>query len=234
MKPKKLSILCTAAILSMATASAELSLPINLDFEEENILKDLQKSGDVSIYINPRTEAPGIGVVEDSDNPSNKVLEIRSNGTSQENRLKIMLPPMAQNFEYQFRCKLVGETVRGVRSLLNFYVNKQWDKPVRVLIPYWSDNQLHTVVDGKFKSTRKKLDEWTTIKILVHTDGKAETPDTCSIFVNDEQVLADSPLEVSLGEPIEVAEISLDFENPDDVTKLKYLIDDIRVGSPTL
>jgi hypothetical protein len=52
--------------------------------------------------------------------------------------------------------------------------------------------------------------------------------------VNDEQVLADFPLEVNLGEPIDVAEIALDFENPDDVTKVKYLIDDIRVGSPTL
>jgi hypothetical protein len=70
--------------------------------------------------------------------------------------------------------------------------------------------------------------------VAVHTDGKAETPDTCSIFVNDEKVLADFPLEVNLGEPLDVAEIALDFENPDDVTKVKYLIDDIRVGSPTL
>lgn len=234
MTPKNLTILCSAAILSMATASAELTLPINLDFEEENVLKDLQKSKDFSIFVNPKMDGPGIEVVEDSENPGNKVLEIRSNGASQANRLKINLPPMAQDFEYQFRCKVEGETVPGFRSLLNFYVKGQWEKPVRVLIPYHSNNQLHTVEDGKFKSTRKKLDDWSTIKVAVHTDGKAETPDTCSIFVNDEKVLADFPLEVNLGEPLDVAEIALDFENPDDVTKVKYLIDDIRVGSPTL
>ncbi|MFM8716677.1 MAG: hypothetical protein ACKOF3_07840, partial [Spartobacteria bacterium] len=109
MKPKTLSMLCAAAILSMATASAELTLPINLDFEQQDVFKDLQKNKDLLVYIDPRTEAPVIGVVEDSDNPSNKVLEIRSNGTSQTNRLKIMLPPMTHDFEYQFRCKLVGE-----------------------------------------------------------------------------------------------------------------------------
>ena len=83
MKLKNLSILCATAILSMATASAELTLPINLDFEQQDIFKDLQKNKDLLVYIMPRTEATGIGVIEDPTNPSNKVLEIRSNGTSE-------------------------------------------------------------------------------------------------------------------------------------------------------
>ncbi len=229
MQPKKLSILCAAAILSMATASAELTLPINLDFEQQDIFKDLQKNKDFLVYIMPRTEATGIGVIEDPTNPSNKVLEIRSNGTSEQNRLKIVLPTMTQDFEYQFRCKLVGEAVPGFRSLLSFYTSPQWDKVSPVIVPRAENNML------KFKSTEKELTEWTTIKVLVHTDGKPETPDTYSVFVNDEKVLEDAPLPgKQLDGAIDVAEIALDFTDPIDVTKLKYLIDDIRVGSPKL
>ena len=229
MQPKKLSILCAAAILSMATASAELTLPINLDFEQQDIFKDLQKSKDFLVYIMPRTEATGIGVIEDPTNPSNKVLEIRSNGTSEQNRLKIVLPTMTQDFEYQFRCKLVGEAVPGFRSLLSFYTSPQWEKVSPVIVPRAENNLL------KFKSTEKELTEWTTIKVLVHTDGKPETPDTYSVFVNDEKVLEDAPLPgKQLDGAIDVAEIALDFTDPIDVTKLKYLIDDIRVGSPKL
>lgn len=229
MKPKNLSILCAAAILSMATASAELALPINLDFEQQDIFKDLQKSKDFLVYIEPRTEATGIGVIEDPTNPSNKVLEIRSNGTSEKNRLKIMLPLMTQDFEYQFRCKLVGETVPGGRSLLSFYTSPQWDKVSNVVVPRSENNLL------KFKSTEKELTQWTTIKVAVHTDGNPETPDTYSVFVNDEKVLEDAPLPgKQLDGAIDVAEIALDFTDPSDVTKLKYLIDDIRVGSPKL
>lgn len=229
MRPNNLAALCAAAILSIATASAELTLPINLDFEQQDIFKDLQKSKDFLLYINPRTEAPGMGVVEDPTNPSNKVLEIRSNGTSEQNRLKIVLPPMKQNFEYQFRCKLVGEAVPGGRSLLRFFTSPQWEKGSNVIAPRAENNRL------KFKSTEKELTEWTTIKVAVHTDGNPETPDTYSVFVNDEKVLEDSPLPGErLNGPIDVAEIALDFTDPIDVTKLKYLIDDIRVGSPKL
>lgn len=229
MKLKNLSILCATAILSMATASAELTLPINLDFEQQDIFKDLQKNKDFLVYIMPRTEATGIGVIEDPTNPSNKVLEIRSNGTSEQNRLKIVLPTMTQDFEYQFRCKLVGEAVPGFRSLLSFYISPQWDKVSPVIVPRAENNLL------KFKSTEKELTEWTTIKVLVHTDGNPDTPDTYSVFVNDEKVLEDAPLPgKKLDGAIDTAEIALDFRDPIDVTKLKYLIDDIRVGSPKL
>jgi len=229
MKLKNLSILCATAILSMATASAELTLPINLDFEQQDIFKDLQKNKDLLVYIDPRTEASAIGVIEDPTNPSNKVLEIRSNGTSEKNRLKIMLPPMKQNFEYQFRCKLVGEAVPGGRALLGFYTSPQWEKVANVIVPRSENNLL------KFKSTEKELTEWTTIKVSVHTDGNPDTPDTYSVFVNDEKVLEDAPLPgKKLDGAIDTAEIALDFIDPIDVTKLKYLIDDIRVGSPTL
>ena len=46
MKLKNLSILCATAILSMATASAELTLPINLDFEQQDILKGINGMDD--------------------------------------------------------------------------------------------------------------------------------------------------------------------------------------------
>ncbi len=135
---------------------------------------------------------------------------------------------MTQDFEYQFRCKLVGEAVPGSRWLLGFYTYPEWDKVSPVIVPR-AENLL------KFKSKEQELTEWTTIKVLVHTDGNPETPDTYSVFVNDEKVLEDAPLPgKQLDGAIDVAEIALDFTDPSDVTKLKYLIDDIRVGSPKL
>ena len=234
MKTKYLTLLSSAIALFTTAAFAEMDLPINLDFEQEGILKELQTNKDVSIYINPKIEAPGIGVVEDPDNPGNKVLEFRSNGTSQTNRLKIMLPIINKPFEYQFKCKVMGEIVSGDRSLLKLYAKDRWDKSVSVVIPYMADNKIYAVVDGKFKPMNKDLADWRTIRIAFDTNGQAPYTYSYSLFVDDDKLLSEVPMLGEFDEPLSVAEIALDFDSPDDVTKVKYLIDAIKIGSPTI
>lgn len=236
MKTKKLILLSAAAVLSIAPAFAELSLPVNLDFQDETQFPvgPLQSKDDFRIYIAPREAAPGIEVANDPEVAGNKLLVIRSNGTSETNRLKIMLPAMTKPFEYQFRCKVEGEIVPGNRSLLSFYVEDQWDKPARIVIPSWDGNLIHAVVDRKFKSAGKDLAQWRTIKVAVNTDGQAGTPDTYSLFVDGEEVLSQVPMERDFETPLSFAEIALDFNNAEDVAKLKFLIDDIRIGSPAI
>jgi hypothetical protein len=185
------------------------------------------------IYIDPHDSDPGIEIAEDPEVKGNKVLVIRSNGTSLTNVLKLVFPEMTKPFEYQFRCKVEGEAP-GTRSLLTFSVKDPWDEPARIVIPWMDGNIIHGVVDGKFHSTQRDLSQWRTIKVAVNTDGKASTPDTYSLFVDGEEVLTDIPMERSFDKPLTVAEISLRFDKPADVTKVKFLIDDIRVGTPTI
>lgn len=232
---KKMLPIYAAIVLSINPAFAELSLPVEIDFQDQTAFPTGPlRNGNFNTFINPRVATPGIEVADDPDDVGNKVLVLRSNGSSMQNRLKIHLPAMTQPFEYQFRCKVVGEPAPGLRSLLTFYRKEQWGRPVRIIAPFCSDNMLYGVVNGKYKFTGKKLNDWTTIKVAVNTDGKAETLDTYSLFVNGEQVLSDVPLEQNFDAPLDVAEIGLDFDKEEDVEKVKYLIDDIQIGSPTL
>lgn len=235
MKTKYLTLLASGIVLSTTAAFAEMKLPVNLDFQDDVLFPvGPLKGEDFAIYISPRDAAPGIEVAQDPDAPKNKVLVVRSNGTSVENRLKMLLPPLDKPFEYQFRCKVVGEIVPGGRSLLNLYVKDQWGKSVAAVIPFWAGNKIYGVVDGKFKDVQEDLVNWRTIKVVVNTDGKAPYTYSYSLFVDDKEVLSQVPMVGKFDVPLSVAEIALDFDSPGDVTKVKYLIDDIKIGSPTI
>ena len=128
----------------------------------------------------------------------------------------------------------MGETVSGDRALLKLYVKDRWDKSVSVVIPYMANNKIYAVVDGKFKPMNKDLADWRTIRIAFDTNGQAPYTYSYSLFVDDDKLLSEVPMLGEFDEPLSVAEIALDFDSPDDVTKVKYLIDAIKIGSPTI
>jgi hypothetical protein len=236
MKLTSLLVQSAGFFLLIAPAFAELSLPVNLDFQDETVFPvgKLQSNEDFRIYIEPSNADSGIEIATDPDVAGNNLLVVCSNGTSRVNRLKIWLPELNKPFEYQFRCRVEG-VAPGLRSLLTFYAVDEWDKPARILIPWMDGNILHgVVVDGKFQSVQRDLSQWTTIKVAVNTDGNAATPDTYSLFVDEQELLSNIPMERNFDMPISIAEIALDFDNDYDVMQVKFLIDDIQVGSPSI
>jgi hypothetical protein len=235
---KLINILLPAAavFIFIAPAFAELSLPVDMDFEDEFLFPVglLKKSKDLPVFIDPLDAEPGIEIVEEPQTAGNKVLVVRSNGSSRINRLKLMLPPMAGPFEYQFRCKVDGKFVPGTRSLLTFYALNEYDRPSAVLSAYGPANTVYAMVDQKLKSIGRDFNEWRTVKVVINTDGKAEIPDTYSLYIDGEEVLNGVPMERDFDSPLNIAEIALDFDDANSISNLKFLIDDIKIGSPTI